>query len=59
MWTKIFLATTEKQKQTNVQKSPLLGRPAGLTVYVLIDKSLLQYSEIALSALHLEKVIQR
>ena len=49
----------KNKKHTNVEKSPFLGRPAGPIVYVLIAKSLMQYSKIALSALHLEKVIQR
>ena len=56
---KFFLQLKKNKKQTNVKKSPLLGRPAGPIVCVLIAESLMQYREIALSALHLEKVIQR
>ena len=34
----------------NVQRSQLLGRPAGPIIYVFIAKSLMYYSKIALSA---------
>ena len=54
---KFLLQLMKNKKYTNVQKSPLLGRPAGPIVYVLIANSLMQYSEMALSAVHLEKVI--
>ena len=47
------------KKHTNVQKNPLLGKPAGPIVNVFIAKRLMHYSEIVLSALHLQKVIQR
>ena len=47
------------KKHTNVKKKKLLGKPAGPIVNICIAKRLMQYSEIALSALHLEKVIQR
>ena len=49
---KFFLQLMKNKKQTNVQKSPLLGRPTDQTVYVLIAKSLMQSSEVAHSALH-------
>ena len=47
------------KKHTNIQKNPPLGKPAGPIVNVFIAKRLMQYREIALSALHSEKVIQR
>ena len=40
-------------------KKKLFGKPAGPIVNVCIAKRLMQYSEIALSALHLEKVITK
>ena len=57
---KFLLQLMNSKKHTNVQKkNPLLGKPAGPIVNVFIAKRLMQYSEIALSALHVEKVIQR
>ena len=51
---KIFLATNEKQKLKNFEKSQILGWPAGPMIYILIAQNfLMYYSEIALSALHL------
>ena len=49
----------KNKKHANVQKKTLLVRPAGSIVYVSVAKSLMQFSEIALSALHVEKVMQR
>ena len=56
---KFLLQLMNSKKHTNVQENPLLGKPAGPIVNVFIAKRLMQYSEIALSALHLKKVIQR
>ena len=39
----------------NVQKTELLCWPAGRIIYVIIVESLMCYSEIALSALHLKE----
>ena len=46
----------KNKTQQNVQKSSLLGRPAGPIVYVLIAKNLMHYRETSLSALHLVEI---